>query len=131
MDCSHFVRGCLKCQKVKHSNSASQSLMQVKSPQEAWSVVDADIQGPLPPTTNHFKFLFVAVDDLTKFVVVKPLRVADGKRIWESLNEKVFTVFGIPKKLHVDNGTEFDNDLLRKKCDERNIDFFTNPPYHP
>lgn len=79
VDCARFVKSCLECQKVKHSNSGPQGLMYVKSYQEPWSVVVADIQGPFPPSSNQFKFLLVVVDEFTKFVVVKPLRVANGK----------------------------------------------------
>lgn len=56
--------------------------------------------------------------DLTKFVVVKPLRVTGGWRVWESLNERVFGVFGYAKALHMDNGTEFDNLYIRKGYEE-------------
>lgn len=49
IDCARFVRGCEICQKVKHSNLGPQGLMQVKSHQETWSVLVADLQGPFPP----------------------------------------------------------------------------------
>lgn len=131
VDCSRFVKSCPDCQRCKNTQRGPAGIMHVKSYQEPWSRVVADIQGPFPPTTNQFKYLLVAFDDFTKFVVAKPLRVADGKRIWEALQEKVFLVFGYPKILHTDNGTEFDNKLIRKHCSENNIEFSTIPPYHP
>ena len=131
VDTARYVKACPECQKVKLSQLGPQGVMHVKAYQEPWARVVTDIQGPFPPTTNQFKYLFVAVDDLTKFVVVKPLRTADGKRLWEALMNGVFLTFGFPQILHADNGTEFDNDLIRKNCLERGIEFTTIPLYHP
>lgn len=105
--------------------------MSVKTHQEPWEVVSSDLQGPFRMSSAQFRYLFVAVDDLTKFVVVKPLRTATGKSVWGALNERVFKTFGYPKVLHVDNRTEFDNSLLKKKYEDRKIEFSTIPPYHP
>lgn len=93
--------------------------MSVRTHREPWEVVVSDLQGPFPPSMSQSRYLFVAVDDLTKFVVVKPSRAADGKRVWEALNEEVFNVFGYPEVLHVDNGPEFDNKLIKRGCVEK------------
>ena len=131
VDAARYVKSCLECQRVKTPQTGPVGLMGIKSHQEPWQVVVSDLQGPFPPSMNQFRYLLVAVDDLTKFVVVKPLRTADGKRVWEALNEKVFNIFGYPKILHADNGNEFDNGLIKKNCEERKIEFSTIPPYHP
>ena len=45
------------------------------------------------------------------------------------MNE-VFLVFEFPKTFHVDNGTELDNKVSRKGCDELNIQFSTISTYY-
>ena len=44
---------------------------------------------------------------------------------------KFLCVFGYPRRLHADNITEFDNNIVKKGCEERKIQFSTIPPYHP
>ena len=79
-NCVRFVESYAECQKVKPSKAGPQDLVQAKVHLEPWEVVVMDLQGPFLPTTNQFKYLCVAMDNSTKFIVVKPLHVADGKR---------------------------------------------------
>ena len=39
--------------------------------------------------------------------------------------------FGLPKKLHTDNGKEFDNKILNNYCLENNIKLIHSSLYHP
>ena len=90
------MKSCIECPRVKHSVTGPKGLMQIKTYQDPWSVVVAYIQGPFPASAKQFKYLLVVVDELTKFVVVEPLGVASGNRIWEVLFQQVFLTFGFP-----------------------------------
>lgn len=74
VDCARFVRECLECQKVRHSNLKPQGLMRVKSYQDAWSVEVANIQGPFPSTLNQFKYLSVAGFCKSLFLIIQITR---------------------------------------------------------
>ena len=131
VDAAKFVKSCLDCQKNKQSQTGPLGLMSQKSYSGPWKEISADIQGPFPATNNQFKYLFVAQDHFTKFVVVKPLRTANGKNIWQAIREKVLSTFGYPETIIIDNGTEMDNKLTRAKCQELGIKLKTVPAYHP
>lgn len=75
--------------------------------------------------------MLVAQDGFTKFVVLKPLRSATAKTIIKALKENFFAVFGTPRYLHTNNGTEFDNNTVCAQCTELGIEVTTIPPYHP
>ena len=131
MDCAKFVRYCLICQKNKIPPSGPQGLMDVREYERPWTTVSADCQGPFPTSSNNNNYLMVAQDIFTKYVVVKPIRSANGPAFWKALQEKVFLTFGYPKFLLVDNGTECDNNFMREQCAKNGITLNTVAPYHP
>lgn len=45
--------------------------------------------------------------------------------------EIFFENFGYPSILQVDNGGEFDNNILKNYCAEKNIKIIHSSPYHP
>ena len=42
-------------------------------PQFAWHTISIDIVGPLPICPGQFKYLIVAIKELTKWIKVKPI----------------------------------------------------------
>ena len=84
----------------------------------------------MPPSKNRYKYALIVQDQFTKFVIIKPLRAADGPKILKVLDESVFSVFGFPKILHTDNATTFVNKFLSKALEERGVKQTTIPPYH-
>ena len=104
--------------------------MKCKEYSQPWEAISADIMGPYPLSKNGLKYLLVIHDEFTKFVVCRPLRTATGPKIWQALNESVFSVFGFCKSDLTDNGTEFANLFLTKAFKERGIKQVFAPPYH-
>ena len=131
VDAAKFVKSCSDCQKNKQSPSKPLGFMSAKNYMKPWVEISADIQGPFPASRNQFKYLFVAQDHFTKFVVLKPLRTANGKIIWQAIREKILSIFGYPETIIIDNRTEMDNKITRTKCEEFGIKLTTVPPYHP
>ena len=67
------------------------------------------------------KYLLVGTDYFTKWVEVEPLaniRDVDAKRfVWKN----IFTRFGVPHVLILDNGLQFDSKMFRRYCGELGI----------
>ena len=76
-DLKYFISHCLECQQYKASNVAPAGLMNDSprklSPGTSYSI---DLIGPLPLTLKQSRFALVMVDVCTKFLVVKPLKIA-------------------------------------------------------
>lgn len=62
---------------------------------------------------EQFKFLGHAVDHFSKFRVIFALKTKEATEVAQNLNEKVFSVFGLPSILHSDNGKEFVNFVIK------------------
>ena len=76
-----------------------------------------DIIGPLKPTVSGNRYVLVMVDYFTKWAeaYALPNRTAIG--VAEVMMTRWFATFGIPLKIHCDNGGEFKSECVRQvKC---------------
>ncbi|ESO98554.1 hypothetical protein LOTGIDRAFT_174200 [Lottia gigantea] len=70
-----FVGKCKTCITGPHAIPRSPHGM-TKTALRPWDIVHCDFVGPLPRSTNGFEYIFTFMDDLTRFVIAWPLRVA-------------------------------------------------------
>jgi len=96
-----------------------------------WTVIAADIMGPLPRSKSSFAYILVIQDLFTKCVECRALRAANGKKIQETLEDLVLSHWDTLKFLLTDNGMEFVNQTQRGFAQEYGITHTTIPPYHP
>ena len=94
-----------------------------------WSVVAADIMGPLAPSKGGCRYMIVFEDLFTKYVEIKPLRKADAKNILKAFDELVVHRWACPQYLLTDNGTEFVNKMITEPLNQYGIIQTTIPPY--
>ncbi|XP_039309912.1 uncharacterized protein K02A2.6-like [Solenopsis invicta] len=130
-DVTGYVKGCEICQQTKVEQASPVGLMGRRVIEAPWTVIAADIMGPLPRSKNGYSYLLVIQDLFTKWVEYQALRTANGKKIREALENLVLSRWGTPKFLLTDNGTEFVNQTLRAFAQDFGITHTTVPPYHP
>jgi len=126
-----YVRECDICQRVKVEQASPAGLMGRRVVEAPWTVVAADIMGPLPRSKSGFAYILVMQDLFTKWIECQALRVANGQKIRETIEDFVLSRWGTPRFLLTDNGTEFINRTLRAFAQEHGIIHTTVPPYHP
>jgi transposase InsO family protein len=71
-----------------------------------FSVWGLDILGPFPRATGGFEFLFIAIDQFTKWPEVEPVRKVTAQSAIKFLKGLVCR-FGVPARIITDNGTQF------------------------
>ena len=84
---------------------------------EIWSL-DLAYVDKLAKYNNNVKYLLVAVDCLSRFVRVQPLKTKFSKEVTEAFRKMI--KFKLPKKVWVDKGTEFRGEF-KNLCDRKGI----------
>lgn len=103
----HITRACDTCQKYKDSNN--KYLMgetQPILPTRRGELVSIDYYGPLPVSSGNVRYIFVIVDNFTKFVKLYAVRRATTVASLRRLNQYIMEL-GKPEAILSDNGTQF------------------------
>lgn len=135
-DILKYVRRCEICGREKPPNDQKSGLMGAeKKATFPFELVCYDTKGPFPPSSKGNRFLLVAVDYFTKYVVMKPVRRATSQAIVSFL-ESVFLTYGVPRTLLLDNASahkskEFDNFVKKFSIPQVFYNLFYHPQVNP
>ena len=80
-------------------------------PFEKWAL---DFVGPISPMSRKNKYILVCTDYVTKWVESKSLFRATNKSIVEFIYEEIFTLFGVPREIVTDQGTQFTSKSMQE-----------------
>lgn len=78
-----------------------------------------------------FRYIVVATEYLTRFVVAKPITNKDSEIVADFIYNDIICFFGIPRILQHDQGTEFCNKINHYVCDQLNVKEAVSTAYHP
>ena len=81
----------------------------VLTPFDKWGM---DFIGPIDLPSNGKSYILVWTDYLTKWVEVKAMKHARDEKVGEFLYEEIFTHYGVPKELVIDQGAQFTSNLI-------------------
>ena len=98
LDCEEFTRTCLSCLFVRPPRGSAVSLgaAVATAPNEIWQI---DIVSGLPHTKLRYAYFASVIDMYTKFLVLLPLKLDKAQHIAEALEQKAFSILGVPKYL--------------------------------
>lgn len=120
------IQNCHPCQLTTASKSSAQPLQPTKMPDDSWDTLAIDLQGPYPTGDN----LFVMIDYRSRYPIVYFVRKTTSSKLIKCMN-KTFSVFGYPRVLVSDNGSQFVSDEFKKYCRSHNITHHPVSPYFP
>ncbi|XP_062527581.1 uncharacterized protein LOC134199889 [Bombyx mori] len=131
-DIENYVKKCIQCQTNKALRQINRQPMQITSSSTApFQRIALDIVGPLPETGQvKLKYILTLQDDLTKYSTAYPISNASAEECCECLIHFI-SLFGIPKIILTDQGTNFTADLFKKTCEFLKIKQLWSSPYHP
>lgn len=131
-DVSKYVRTCKTCLASKPDQQFPAGLLcgrpSVKRP---WELVSVDIVGPLPKSTNGFRYILSIQDYFSKFCIFQPMRTATSKTICKILEDHVLLLFGVPKTLLTDNGKQFVSHEFKNFAKSYGVKVIHTANYHP
>lgn len=127
-----YVDKCEICKRTKPCNQNTKvPLGKFRDPIEAWHSISCDFMGPFVKSHQRNEHLCVIVDNFSKFVVMKAMPRANTVSLIKFLDERVFSVFGIPKKFTSDNGSVYTSKLFREYLKSLGIEHVLLAVYNP
>nr|GEZ59395.1 reverse transcriptase domain-containing protein [Tanacetum cinerariifolium] len=128
-DAHDLFKNCDVCQrqgKISQRDEMPQNSIQVCEIFDVWGI---DIMGPFPSSRGN-KYIHVAVDYLSKWVVAKALPTNDSRVVCKFL-KNLFARFETPKAIISDRGTHFYNDQFAKVMQKFGVTHRLATQYHP
>ncbi|KAF4525817.1 hypothetical protein B566_EDAN009925 [Ephemera danica] len=129
-DIRAYITGCVKCQTVKPRRQRKSGFMDSRIATKPGESVSCDVIGPLPMTSDRKRFIFVVIDDFTKFVELYPLGTSTGPKITHCLIDYCCR-YGFMTSLRSDGGRQFGCKLYNAMCEALKIKPRRITPYRP
>ena len=131
-DVAKFIKTCKICQHGGKPNQVIPKVPLCPIPivEEPFQRIIVDCVGPLPETKKRNRYLLTIMCASTRFPIVFPLRNIRAKTIVDNLI-KVFTLYGLPKIIQSDQGSNFTSNLFSEVVEELGIKRELATAYHP
>ena len=130
-DVRSYIAGCEACSKRKGPIPIKRAPMQIVRSGYPMERIAIDILGELPQTAKGNKYILVVSDYFTKWTEALPLPNIEACTVAKILVDEILCRFGIPQKIHSDQGRQFESNLFREMCKLLGIDKTRTTPYHP
>lgn len=127
----HIVQSCDLCQKTKHNTTRIAGSMNPILSKNPLDKLLVDFYGPLPTGVFQFAYIFVVVDNFSRFIKLYPLRRANAKICIKKLTSDYFPSYGIPKNIVSDHGRQFVSKCWQNSLSKFNIQVTHTSVYHP
>ena len=122
-------RECSVCSQLKPSfkKTAPETLISAVKPMDRISI---DFKGPLPNSSFNNRFLFVAIDEYSRYPFAFPCKNINADTVISCLR-KVFSLCGPAGYVHSDRGTSFMSNMVKDFLFAKGIASSHSTPYHP
>ena len=125
------VQQCEVCQAVKHSRKTSTSNRQRLHTGRPWQVLSLDLVGPFTSTPRGNNVILVLADHFTRWKDAIPIPDGTAENVAIALETRVFCYFGVPERIHTDQGAQFESRLMNQLCQIWGVKKSRTTPYHP
>ena len=125
-----YVRKQCRCVIAKQPNMADKAPLipiECRSPFEMLSIDYCH----LDPCKGGYNYALVCVDHFTRFVQVYATKKKNAASAADKLFNEFILNFGFPKRIHHDQGAEFNNKLFSRLHKLSGIAASSTTPYHP
>ena len=126
-----LIHTCVVCERTKPTLQHNRAPMKTCIADRPMQRIAVDVLGPLPESTKGNKYIIVVADYFTKWTEAYPVPDHQAKTIAQELVKNFFTRFGMPERIHSDQGRDFQSCLFKELCELLEIEKTTTTPWHP
>ena len=124
---------CCECDKYQRLGKISRRHMMPLNPilvADLFDVWGIDFMGPFPSSFGYV-YILVGVDYVSKWVEAVPCKATDHKVVLKFLKDYIFSIFGVPKAIISDGGSQFCNKPFENLLAKYVVKHKVATPYHP
>lgn len=126
-----YVRSCLDCQTKKGVRQRPAGFLTPIRTTQPFERVGIDLTGPFPLSSTGNRFIIVAVDYFTKWVITKAVPTADSRQIVKFFLERIVLQHGAPLALISDRGKCLTSSFVEQLFRALQTNHFITTAYHP
>uniref|UniRef100_A0A8C6TU90 Gypsy retrotransposon integrase-like protein 1 n=1 Tax=Neogobius melanostomus TaxID=47308 RepID=A0A8C6TU90_9GOBI len=125
-----WCQKCDRCQVAKDSRPAVKSYMGHLLASRPNQILAIDFT-VLEPSQNGMENVLVMTDVFSKYTQAVPTRDQRASTVAKVLVMEWFYRYGVPARIHSDQGRNFESSLIQQLCELYNIQKTRTTPYHP
>ena len=131
-DVTRMISECSICQKLKFQREPNWEDSVDHHLYSLYPLVSlsVDTLSPLKEDESGNRFIIVIVDNFSKLVGLYPAQNTTSKEFVRALTQWV-SIFGIPKEIRSDGGSQFTSQLLADLCSLLHYHYLLVVAYHP
>ena len=131
-DIQKRILQCVNCQLRKLSRIKTKMPMIISDTQtRVFEKVSLDIVGKLRKSSDGSEYILTIQDHLSKYVMCAALKTTDTQTVANAFIKKFICVFGSPRYILTDNGSNFVSSLMKAVAKRFKIKKDVTSSYHP
>ena len=127
-----WIKSCLTCARRKRTrNMSATEPGRASNATYPWEKIALDTVVPREKSKEGYTVILTVLDIFTRWTLAIPLRKATAEEVSKALFKHVFCMFGKPKEVISDNGSEFMNNVVKHMLDKWDVRYHFTGGYQP